>query len=112
MLLLCILIISTIIINTIITCILYLNTDNEPVKTIPSFLSPSEELQKVYLDGLIYCGEQNFAHRGPHISCMNAHIEQYAPKEVKTYKRIKQYCRIKEDNECDIDNCITAIILG
>ena len=112
MLLLCILIISTIIINTIITCILYLNTDNEPVKTIPSFLSPSEELQKEYLDGLTYCGEQNSAGRGPYISCMNTYIEKNAPQEVKTYKRIKQYCRIKEDNECDIDNCITAIILG
>jgi len=111
MLLLCILIISTIIINTIITCILYLNTDNEPVKTIPSFLSPSEELQKAYLDGVMYCGEQNFANRGPYISCINIYIEQNAPQEVKTYKCIKQYCRIKEDNECDIDNCITRGIV-
>lgn len=106
----CILIISTVIINIIITCILYLNTDNEPEKTVPSFLSPSEELQKVYLDGLIYCGEQNFVGRGPYISCINIYIEQNAPQEVKTYKRIKQYCRIKEDNECDIDNCIIKVL--
>ena len=94
-----------------ITCTLYPNTDNKSVITIPSFLSPSEDLQKVYLDGLTYCGEQNFVGRGPYISCINIYIEQNAPQEVKTYKRIKQYCRIKEDNECDIDNCITRGIV-
>ena len=112
MLHLCILIISTVIINIIITCILYLNTDNESVKTVPSFLSPSEELQKVYLDGLTYCGEQNFVGRGPYISCMNTYIEKNASQESKAYKRIKLYCRIKEDNECNIDNCINEVVLG
>ena len=105
-----ILMISTVLINFMITYILYMHKDKKSIKTVPSFLSPTEDLQKVYLDGLTYCGEQNFANRGPYISCINIYIEQNAPQEVKTYKRIKQYCRIKEDNECDIDNCITKVL--
>lgn len=99
------------ILNSLLILSLFLGPRGSEKTTIPLFLKPSAELQKSYLDGLIYCDEKNFAHRGPYIACMNAYIERNAPQEVKAYKRIKQYCRIKDDNECDIDNCTADTIL-
>ena len=99
------------VLNSLLIFSLFFNQKDSEKTTIPLFLKSSAELQKSYLDGLIYCDEKNFANRGPYIACMNAYIEQYAPQEVRAYKRIKQYCRIKENNECDIDNCITELII-
>lgn len=99
-------------INLLLTLFLIkesVNSDNN-IST-PHFLQASEELQKAYLDALVYCGEQNYSHRGEDIYCMNKQIESDAPAEIKTYKRIKQFCRIKENNECDVDNCITNTII-
>ena len=42
---------------------------------------------------------------------MNTQIEILPPNEIQPYKRIKQFCRIKENNECDVDNCIADIII-
>lgn len=98
--------------NSLLIFSLFFNQRDSEKTTIPLFFKSSAELQKSYLDGLIYCNEKNFAHRGPYIACMNAYIEQYAPQEVRAYKRIKQYCRIKEDNEYDIDNCVTGVIVN
>ena len=99
------------VLNSLLIFSLFLNSGDSEKTTNPLFLTPSAELRKSYLDGLIYCDEKNFANRGPYIACMNAYIERNAPQEFKAYKRIKQYCRIKEDNECDIDNCITGVII-
>ena len=99
-------------INLIITISLFFKLDKVGVEySNPHFLQASEDLQKAYLDALVYCGEQNYSHRGEDIYCMNKQIESDAPAEIKTYKRIKQFCRIKENNECDVDNCITNTII-
>ena len=85
---------------------------NDTTSSTPLFLQASEDLQKAYLDAIVFCGELNYAHRGEDIYCMNKQIESNAPAEMKAYKRIKQFCRIKENNECDIDNCIKRLIIG
>lgn len=87
-----------------------INNDKTPF--IPHFLRSSEDLQKAYLDGMIYCEEQDYSTKGQYIACMNNEIETNAQTNLKSYKRIKQFCRIQENNECDIDNCITEVILN
>ncbi len=100
-------------INLIITISLFFKLDIVVVEySTPHFVYTSEDLQKAYLDAIVYCGELNYAHRGEDIYCINKQIESKAPAEMKAYKRIKQFCRIKENNECDIENCITGIIIG
>lgn len=102
-----------VIINLALTSYLISKPVNNVINyTIPHFLQATETLQKAYLDGMVYCGEQNYSARGQYIACMNNEIETYAPTELKSYKRIKQFCKIKENNECDIENCITGIIIG
>ena len=99
-------------INLTLTLYLIIKPINDDKDSLTShFLQASEELQKVYLDVMVYCGEQNYSARGQYITCMNNEMETYAPTELKSYKRIKQFCRIKEKNECDIENCITDAIL-
>lgn len=102
-----------VIINLVLTLYLIINPVNiDTTPSTPHFLQASEDLQKAYLDAIVYCGELNYAHRGEDIYCINKQIESKAPAEMKAYKRIKQFCRIKENNECDIENCITGIIIG
>ena len=101
-----------VIINLALTLYLIIKPINDDKDSLnPHFLQASEELQKVYLDGMVYCGEQNYSARGQYIACMNNQIETNAPTELKSYKRIKQFCRNKENNECDIDYCITDKII-
>ena len=87
-------------INLIMTIVLFFKLDKVGVEySNPHFLQASEDLQKAYFDAIVFCGELNYAHRGEDIYCMNKQIESNAPAEMKAYKRIKQLCRIKENNE-------------
>ena len=99
--------------NIALTLFILLKTSSSVCSNnFPEFLKPKETLQQAYLDGIIYCRERDFANSGAFTSCMNEYIEQNAQNDIQRYKRIKLFCELIKDNECDIDNCVTGVIVN